>query len=295
MNIPLMIFKYKRVKFLIKPFLGIGNLFAKITSGMKYDLQEADIKLSVAEYSTLALFNACFFFLLSFLAFFLLRFRIAEKPLGASFSFALVVAFLLFLFFVVVLLRYPKILAGKKAEQIDRTLLFALKDLLLQVSSGVSLYNSFVNISLAGYGLVSKEFKIAAQEINAGIPMTVAIEKMAHRTKSEYLQRSLWQLVNAMNVGASLEGALRTIIDDLARDQKSKIKDYAKELNLWSLIYMLFAVAIPTLGVTMLVVLSGFAGFNVNMVTFAFLMGFVLFVQIAIIGFIKRRRPMVNF
>jgi len=290
-----MLFKYKRVKFLIKPFLGIGNLFGKVVSNLKHDLKEADINLGVAEYSTLALFNACFFFLLSFLAFFLLRFRIAEKPLGASILFSLLVALLLFIFFFFIFLKYPKILAGKKAEQIDRMLLFALKDLLLQVSSGVSLYNSFVNISVAGYGLVSKEFKIAAQEINAGIPMSSAIEKMAHRTQSEYLQRSLWQLINAMKVGASLEGALRTIIDDLARDQKSKIKDYAKELNLWSLVYMLFAVAIPTLGVTMLVVLSGFAGFGVNMYTFAFLMGFVLFVQIAIIGFIKRRRPMVNF
>jgi len=290
-----MLFKYKRVKFLIKPFLGIGNLSGKIMSSLKSDLREADIDLDVAEYSALALFNAGFFFLLSFLAFFLLRFRVAEKPLGDSLLFAFLVALLLFVFFFIIFLRYPKILAGKKAEQIDRTLLFALKDLLLQVSSGVSLYNSLINISLAGYGLVSKEFKIAAQEINAGISMIDAIEKMAYRTKSEYLQRSLWQLVNAMKVGASLEGALRTIIEDLGRDQKSKIKDYAKELNLWSLVYMLFAVAIPTLGVTMLVVLSGFAGFGVNMVTFWFLMGFVLFVQIAIIGFIKRRRPIVNF
>ena len=282
-------------KSVVRPFFGIGKFLSKLHSGLSFDLKESDLDFKVEHYAGAAFFNSFIYFLIFFILIFLLSFRIAGRELIQSLVFGLAIGLGLALLFFIVLLRYPKILAGKKAEEVDKTLLYALKDLLLQVSSGVSLYNSFVNIANAKYGLVSKEFKIAAQEINTGIPMGKALENMAIRTKSAYLRRSLWQLVNTLKAGASLKGSLKTIIDDLTRDQRSKIKDYARELNLWALIYMLFAVAIPTLGVTMLVVLSGFAGFGVNAGTFFFLVIVAIFVQIVIIGFIKTRRPVVQF
>jgi len=294
MGVPLMLLKYSWLKILLRPFLGLGKIIGKIFPGLEFDLVEADLNLNVAEYTTAAFFNSIVYFVVFFLLIFGLSFRIAARDLVYSLFLSLGVAVGLFILFFIILMRYPKVLSGKRAENVDKTLLFALKDLLLQVSSGVSIYNSFVNISQAKYGLVSDEFRLAAQEINTGIDMEKALENMTKRTKSTYLRRSLWQLVNTLKVGASLEGALKTIIEDLTRDQKSKIKDYAKELNLWTLLYMLFAVAIPTLGVTMLVVLSGFAGFGVSGGTFTFLVIVVIIIQIAIIGFIKTRRPVVQ-
>ncbi len=282
-------------KSVVRPFFGIGKFLSKLHSGLNFDLKESDLDFKVEHYAAAAFFNSFIYFLIFFVLIFLLSFKIAGRELVQSLVFGLAIGLGLSLLFFIVLLRYPKILAGKKAEEVDKTLLYALKDLLLQVSSGVSLYNAFVNIANAKYGLVSKEFKLAAQEINTGIAMDKALENMAVRTRSAYLRRSLWQLVNTLKAGASLKGALRTIIDDLTRDQRSKIKDYARELNLWALIYMLFAVAIPTLGVTMLVVLSGFAGFGVNAGTFFFLVIVAIFVQVVIIGFIKTRRPVVQF
>ncbi|MFH1971909.1 MAG: type II secretion system F family protein [archaeon] len=294
MRVPLMLLNYNWLKVILRPFLGLGKIIGKIFPGLEFDLVEADLNLNVAEYTTTTFFNSIFYFVVFFLLMFGLSFRIAARDLIYSLFLSLGVAVGLFILFFIILMRYPKVLSGKRAENVDKTLLFALKDLLLQVSSGVSIYNSFVNISQAKYGLVSDEFRLAAQEINTGTDMERALEHMAKRTKSTYLRRSLWQLVNTMKVGASLEGALKTIIEDLARDQRSKIKDYAKELNLWTLLYMLFAVAIPTLGVTMLVVLSGFAGFGVSSGAFTFLIIVVIIIQIAIIGFIKTRRPIVQ-
>ena len=290
-----MLLDFRILKVILRPFLGLGVILGKISPGIEFDLKESDMDLTVAEYSISAFFNSFIYFIVFFVLMFLLSYMVAERELFYSLGLGFLVGLVLFVLFFIILMRYPKVLSGKKAEEVDKSLLFALKDLLLQVSSGVSLYNAFVNISKSKYGLVSNEFKLAAQEVNTGGNMARALENMAKRTKSEYLRRSLWQLINTMKVGASLEGALKTIIEDLTRDQRSKIKDYAKELNLWTLLYMLFAVAIPTLGVTMLVILSGFAGFAIGKGAFIFLVVIAVAVQIAIIGFIKTRRPVVQF
>lgn len=293
MKIPFLLVGYKKSKNILRYFLGFGRILSRISKGIENDLNESDIGLNKDEYCILSLFNSIIYFVLFFILFFFLSFVFADRNLGNSLIFGLGLGFLLMVIFFFILLKYPKVLAGKKAEEVDKSLLFALKDLLLQVSSGVTLYNSFVNMSYAKYGLVSKEFRIAAQEINSGISMEKSLENMAKRTKSKYLTRSLWQLINSMKVGASLKDALQIVIADLSMEQRARIKDYARELNVWTLMYMLFSVAIPTLGVTMLVVLSGFAGFVITRGTFVLLIVITVFIQIAIIGFIKTRRPVV--
>ena len=183
----------------------------------------------------------------------------------------------------------------KKAEDIDKNLVFAVRDLQLQVSSGVPLYNGLANISDAGYGAVSKEFKRITQTVKTGTPIHVALENMALSTKSEYLKRTIWQLINSIKSGSSLKSALKLIVKDLSADQKSKIKDYAHELNLWNLIYMLFAVAVPTIGAVMLIILSSFAGLGIGKVSFVAFIVTCFIVQYIIIGFIRARRPVVQF
>ena len=87
------------------------------------------------------------------------------------------------------LLRYPRILSGKTAELIDKHLVFALKDLLLQINSGVTLYNGLVNVVKEGYGQASKELEKVAKDVSCGIPIDKALEKMALQTKSEFLRK----------------------------------------------------------------------------------------------------------
>jgi len=48
----------------------------------------------------------------------------------------------------------PKVQARKIAENIDRDLVFALKDMQLQISSGVPLYDAMRNVAQADYGRV---------------------------------------------------------------------------------------------------------------------------------------------
>ena len=291
---PLMIIPLGLSRKITRPFRGIAYKIERFFSTISYDLEQTDIDFTSEEYIAISLLNAFFFFLIFFGLLFVLSFRVQAKPVNeallSSFGYGILISFLMLFS----LLRYPKILAGKKAEQIDKHLVFALKDLLLQISSGVSLYNGLVNVSKTGYGIVSVEFEKVAKAVSTGTPIDHALEKMAFSNKSEFLKRTIWQLINTLRAGASLKGAMRTIINELTIDQRSKIRDYAHELNLWSLVYMLFAVAIPTIGATMMVILSSFAGAGISQPMFVAFIVMCFLVQVVLIGFVKTRRPVVN-
>jgi len=76
-------------------------------------------------------------------------------------------------------------------------------------------------------------------------------------------------------------------------EQKRKIRNYIQELNVLSMIYMLFAVAVPTIITTVLVVLNSLMGTNVTEGIYIFVIGICITIQAILVGFIKSRRPMV--
>lgn len=292
-RVPLMLLPEKISRRASKLFSGLSNKLSKLVVGLKYDLKTMDSELNDTEYISRALLNSVVFFLLFFLLLFFLNYTVQGKAINDSIFQGLLYGLAIFALIFFTLIKYPGILAGKKAELIDKYLLFALKDLKLQITSGVTLYNGLVNISKAGYGRASQEFEKVARAVNTGTPVDKALEKMAVESKSEFLRRMTWQLVNTLKAGASLEGALNTLIRDLTMDQRDKIKTYASELNMWVLVYMLFAVAVPTIGATLLVILSSFAGFGITKGFFIFFIILCFIIQIILIGFVKSRRPVV--
>ncbi len=293
-KIPLLFISEKLVLKYFKWLVSISSFFHLLVPNLKNDLEEMDSVLRVEEYTIIAFIHSLIYGFM-FGSLFGLLLWTQHKTVLSILIISIVLFLVFFFMFLFILLCYPHIISGKKAEELDKSLIFALKDISLQVSSGVSLYNAFVHISLEDYGLISQEFKHLVQDVQRGMSMEKALEKTGHRTRSEYLRRIIWQLINTMKAGASVKGALTTIISDLSRVQKSSIKDYAQELNLWSLLYMLFAVVIPTIGATMLVILSGFGGFQITPVSFISFLIITLIVQLLLIGFIRSRRPLVQF
>jgi len=186
---------------------------------------------------------------------------------------------------------YPRILARKIVEDVDKDLVYALKDLLLQISSGVPLFDAMVNISKSGYGVISKEFRRTVQDINAGEMQERALEKMALRTESEFLRRTIRQILTALKSGASLQAALKSVIKNLQQFQYSQVKSYTYELNLWVLLFIIISVAVPSLGITLLVVLSTFGGVSIDEGFILGLVAFCIFCEVALVEFIKSRRP----
>lgn len=305
----LFIFKYGGVlNGKLRRFVGIGGKIGGAIPGLKFDLQEAGYSVAVGEYVAAALANAAFFGLVMF---FIL---VIPLSLGGGLSTDLVydpslsnlllflislrqaflAGFLIFFVFFSFFLFYPKVQARKIADNLDKDLVYALKDMELQISSGVPLYDAMANISRADYGRVSKEFEIAVRDISSGGAEDKALEKMAARTESEFMRKTIWQMLTSLRAGSSLENALRSTIATLNNFQRQQIKGFAGELNILTLVYMLFAVAIPGLGSTLLIVLSSFGGVNVSEAFYISLICACFFVEMIIIGFIRNRRPAVH-
>jgi len=291
-------------------FRGFGERAAILFPGLKYDLKLSESELSEGEYIVASTLNAFLWmlFMLFFTAFlFFARgmLTIAEVQAGFTSAEAFVAfarnnmlllappiaTFVLMLFFFI---RYPSIVAGKIVEAIDKDLVYALRDLMLQINSGVSLYEAMRNVSRSGYGKVSEEFAKVVQDITTGEAQDVALEKMALRTQSEFLRRTIWQLVTALKAGASLQGALNSILLALRKYQSQNIKAYSQELNLWILIYIFISVAIPSLFITLLVILSTFGGIGINESFIVMLMLACFIGEFVLVEYIKIRRPILR-
>ncbi len=292
-TVPLLIFKPGSKQTVILPWL--SEKIALFFPGLKYDIEQADIEMSAQRYSSLAILNALAFgSLLAGILFIAFHFSKGEAIQAASIK-AITTGLEFSFVILLVLLLYPRIIAGKKAEAIDNSLIFALKDLHLQSSAGVNLYHAIVNVSGAGYGEVSKEFALAVQRIETGMALEKSLEQMALETKSHHLKKTLWQLINSMRAGASIKETLSSLITELKSEQYAKIREYGQELNMMILMYLLFAIAIPSIGATMLIVLSGFGGGGITQATFISFGAISMTIQIVLITFIKSRRPAITF
>ena len=272
-------------------FVGLAGIFSKRAKWLKNDLPRVGVDVLPQIYVLACFFNAAFWGMaISGLLLFLLS-RQQDKMPWNTIVLSGAAVFITFLF---LLVYYPRILVQKRAGQIDRGLAFALKDLMLQVSSGVCLFNGMTNVSKAGYDEISDEFDKVVREINAGVNEVDALERMGLRTESRFVKKTIWQLVNVMRSGASVSGALRSVVGSLILFEQKLIRDFTQELNLWSLVYMIFAVIAPTLGTTMLIILSSFGGASVSKELFIAVLLVSFFVQASIVGFVKNRRPVIN-
>jgi flagellar protein FlaJ len=188
-------------------------------------------------------------------------------------------------------LAYPGIILSKIATRESKDLLFALREIIMGVDSGVPLFDSMQNVASANYGYVSTAFTDVVRNVEGGMPEVDALRMLALRTESEYLKRTVWQMVNALESGASMEAALTDMVESIEAYTYRDIKNYSSTLNFLLLIYMLVASVVPSLGITLMVLLSAFSGLGVDMTTIGILVGGSAVVQIVMIGYMGSTRP----
>jgi len=292
-KVPLMIIPLDNAIAITRRWRGFAGKLVKIYPALRVDLAESDLKVEADEYVAASMFSSIMIgalitlILATLLA--VLKATAAKTVIMSLLSGVLITALFMF-----VLFSYPSILAGKKAELMERDLIYALKDMLLEISSGASIYTALSSVAGSGYGDVSAEFTKVMGKVNVGIPVEDALQDLAVASKSERLRNSIWQIVNAMMSGSSMDGVLRDMVKEMTADRKNKIRNYAQELNLMVLVYMMFAVVIPTIATTLVIVLGPFMGVDMGPRIFYIILPVCFFIQVALMEFIKSRRPVVH-
>ncbi|MFB6166864.1 MAG: type II secretion system F family protein [Candidatus Nanohaloarchaea archaeon] len=198
-----------------------------------------------------------------------------------------------FLFGFMTFAKLPEIKAKRRVRELEKDLPYALRHILIEVEAGVSLYEAMVSVS-SGYGAVSDEFNRVVKDMNAGVSQIDALENAIVRNPSMQFRRALWQMVNALKSGSDVSATLDSLVDAIVEKQMLQVQKYGKELNPYTLMYLMVAVVIPSLGVTFLMVLSVFTGSSISRgIFYAILFGLVIF-QGVFINIVKSKRPDVK-
>ncbi|MBI5149134.1 type II secretion system F family protein [Candidatus Pacearchaeota archaeon] len=276
-----LIFKFSRV------FLR----FSSKSSKLKIKLKSANIDVKAEDYKAMCLAS----FVISFIFFTVLS-LILLITYGLAFYYSFLISIIISIFIYAQQMNYPKLVVSKKTRDIDKNLLPALRALLIQLNSGLTFFDAIKNISKGKYGTISKEFGKAIKEMEAGVPVVEALEKISFENPSIFFRRVLWQLITGMHAGSDISSILKEIIYALSTEQVTEIQAYGARLSPLTMFYMLVAIILPSLGITFVIVLSSFLpilGEN-NKLLLYILFGFVVFLQIMFLGMIKTRRPALS-
>jgi len=196
-------------------------------------------------------------------------------------------------FFYNMLVNSPKSKISALQRDIDREILFAGRFLLVKLYSGRPLLNA-LNDATKSYGVSSKYFRRIVNDIDTGMSIEEAIEKALQDTPSEKFQKILFQINNALKLGIDITGPLSSVLEEIARAQKSEITRYGKKLNSMTLFYMLIAIVIPSLGITITTIMLSFASVNIGSTTYIAILGVLILLQWAFLSLFKSIKPAVN-
>lgn len=289
-KVPFSILPERTAKKVARLFKGLADHMKPFYPYLQLQLRQAEMRINVVDYLALCFSATTMFFLLftSTIAFILFMAQVERW-----FAVALVAGVLVGGFVFMQQVFYPKLVGARRIKALEKELLPGLRTMLIQLNAGVPLFDIFSGISTKNYGSLSVEFRIIVKEINGGKSVIEALERSAENNPSEFYRRSIWQLVNGMKTGSNISLVLKEIVDNISEEQVIQIERYGSQLNPLAMFYMLMAVILPSLGMTLLVVLSSFISLPSLMLKLIFLGLFIfsLFFQIMFIGLIKTRRP----
>ena len=189
-------------------------------------------------------------------------------------------------------LAFPQITATRMRRSIDANMAAVTRQLLVQIRSGVPLFNALLSVS-SGHQKVSEEFYKIVSKLNAGVPETDALAEASATSPSLQFRRVVWQIGNALKVGTDVGAALEATLSELELDQIEHIKEYAQELSPLTMVYMITAIIIPSLGITLIIVIGSLLSITIPEIILPIIFVGMVGFQLFFLNFVSTRRPVV--
>ena len=219
-RIPLIPVPLEKAKNISKKLRWISKSLVNFIPGLNRDLYQSELNLKPIEYMGIVFFSSVFYSILlgGITTFLGIMINGYFDPIGILIG--------IFFFFVTFyfLSFYPRIILKRRVKELESNLLFAFRHILIEVRSGVPLFNALVGVS-SGYGEISKEFEKVIKDVTGGLDEITALNKISERNPSLYFRRALWQIVNALKAGSDIGDTLETITDDFSQKQITEIKN----------------------------------------------------------------------
>ena len=181
----------------------------------------------------------------------------------------------------------------RRAKEIDKDVLFSGRFLLIKLNSGKPLMLAFEEASHS-YGVASDYFKEIVRDIQLGSSLEEALDHSTEYCPSEKMKRILFQINNSLKIGIDVSQVLESILEEISNNQLIELQRYGKKLNSFTLFYMLTAVVVPSLGITMLIIVSSFVSIKIDNTLFFVILFFLVIFELFFISLFKSVRPRLN-
>ncbi len=283
----------QRIRNLSHYFISVGDVLAKISPMIAIQLKQSgldkDYNLTAREYLAICFTVSATMGILAGTAVSL----VLSMGTGVFVSYGPLIGIAVGFLNYMQLVTYPKSIVSKRVKNLEKNLIFALRTILVQIRSGVPIFDSFVSVGAGNYGQISDEFKIVIEKSRSGKPVIDTLEELAIRNPSMYFRRAIWQLVNAMRSGSDIGENLECVLEALSKEQMVQIREYKSVLNPLAMMYMMIAVIMPSLGITVMIIISTFPGMGRlgDKMTFWMLLGGVIIMQFLFMSVIRGKRP----
>ncbi len=191
-------------------------------------------------------------------------------------------------------LNFPTAKGRSSSKKVERDILFAARDLIIALRSGMPLFNAITSVS-SGYGEASKEFLKIVERVQLGTPLEDAIDQVVSSSKSNSFRKIMLQASVSIKVGADVTAALQSVIDQLAMERVIELRRYGQRLNAIAMFYMLFGIILPSMGIAVLTILTTFIPiFAVNISLLEAVVVGIIFLQVVFLQMIRSSRPIFS-
>jgi flagellar protein FlaJ len=263
--------------------MSLYSYITKTIPGLRLKLKQAGIIQEPEEYVRSTLATAAFMSIGVFFVFFfftLSPWSILVIPISLP---------LMFLYF----LKFVDVKIENIRKKVDEEIIFAGRFLIIGLESGVPIHKIFEDME-KNYTYIGYYFGEILNKVYLGTSMEDAINETLTLSPSPNLRRILWQVMNSMKTGTEVGHALNSVIDQIVREQTISVKEYGKKLSPLAMFYMTISIIIPSLGITMLVILATFIGLKITMPVLIGVAIFIGFIQFMFLSLVRASRPSIS-
>jgi len=191
------------------------------------------------------------------------------------------------------MLKRADVAIKQREREIDRDVLFAGRFLLVKLNSGKPLINAIFEASQS-YGVAGEYFGEIVEDIKIGTPLEDALEKAYKTTPSKKFRKILFQINTALKIGVDVTASVEAILEEISQEQLIEIQRYGKKLNSIIMFYLLAAIVVPSLGITLFSIIASMISLKIDLTMFLIILFFLTIIQIIFISIIKGVRPNLN-
>ncbi len=211
------------------------------------------------------------------------------RPVFAVFGLVLSIAFYQMLFNN--FLNYPKARLGQNGKLVERDILFAGRDLVISLRSGMPLFNAMSAVS-TGYGAASREFGKVIELVQLGMPIEQAMDEVSSKSRSKTFKRIMLQASVSIKSGAEVTDAIQSVVEEVNQERVIELRRYGQRLNALAMFYMLFGVIFPSMGLAVATILTTFISiFTINFTVLLAALAGIAFMQIIFLNIMRTSRP----